>query len=156
VTGYRIYRSSSGGQWTPLATIGNVLSFVDTTVSPGATFSYSVSAMSAYGEGPRSTTVVAQRALPPAAPTNLAASVVKTGIALSWTAPANGGSSITGYRIYRGTATGGESFLVSVGAGTTTFTDAGVTHKVRYFYRVTAVNVIGEGPVSTEVSAIAR
>jgi len=156
VTAYRIYRSSNGSVWGPLATIGNVLSFIDTTVPAGATFYYGVAAISAYGEGPRSATAVAQRALPPTAPTGVVASVGKAGITVSWAAPSNGGSPITAYRIYRGTATGSGSFLVSVGAGTTTFTDANVTRKVRYFYRVTAANAIGEGPPSSEVNAVAR
>ena len=49
--------------WGSLATIGNLLSFTDTTVANGATFHYSVAAISAFGEGPRSVAVVAQRAL---------------------------------------------------------------------------------------------
>ena len=55
--------------WDSLATIGNLLSFTDTTVANGATFHYSVAAISAYGEGPRSVSAVAQRALAPTAPT---------------------------------------------------------------------------------------
>jgi hypothetical protein len=45
---------------------------------------------------------------------------------------------------------GGETFLVGVAATTTSFTDAGVAHKVRYYYRVTALNAVGE---STAASA---
>ena len=85
----------------------------------------------------------------------MTASVGK-GISLTWTAPSNGGSPITAYRIYRGTSSGGETFLVSVGPGTTSYTDAAVVKKSRYFYRVTAVNSIGEGPPSAEANATAR
>jgi len=159
VTGYRIYRSADGSAWGSLATIGNALSFTDTTVANGATFWYSVAAISAYGEGPRSAASVAQRASPPSAPASPAASVAtgKTGITLSWKAPTStGGSPVTAYRVYRGTAAGAGTFLVSVAAGTTSFTDTAVTKKVNYFYRVTAVNVVGEGPPSAEVNAAAR
>ena len=159
MTGYRVYRSADGSVGAPLATIGNVLTFTDTTVANGATFWYSVAAISAYGEGARSAAAVAQRALPPTAPTSPAASVAtgKTGITVSWKAPTStGGSPVTGYRIYRGTTAGGGTFLVSVAAGTTTFTDTAVTKKVTYFYRVTAGNAVGEGPPSVEVSATAR
>jgi len=148
VTGYRIYRSPDGAAWGPLATVGTVLSFTDTTVPNGGRFFYSVAAIGPSGEGARSAAIVAQRALPPGAPTSFTATTAagKTGISLSWKAPStDGGSPVTGYRIYRGTASGGESFLVSVGATTTSFTDASVAHKIRYYYRLTAVNGVGEG-----------
>ena len=87
--------------------------------------------------------------MPPGTPTSFTATTAagKTGIALSWKAPASdGGSPVAGYRIYRGNASGSEAFLVSVGAASTTFTDASVGHKIRYYYLVTAINAVGEGP----------
>ena len=125
-----------------------MLTFTDTTVANGARFSYSVAAIGPFGEGPRSATVVAQRAVAPGTPTSFTATTAagKTGIALNWKAPSSdGGSPVTGYRIYRGTVSGGESFLVGVAATTTSFTDASVGHKIRYYYRVTATNAVGEG-----------
>jgi fibronectin type 3 domain-containing protein len=159
VTGYRIYRSSGGDIWASLATIGNVLGFTDTTAANGTTFWYSVSAISASGEGPRTVAAVAQRANPPSAPTSPSASVAtgRTGITVTWKAPTStGGSPLTGYRIYRGTSAGGGSSFVTVAAGTTTFTDTAVTKKVTYFYRIAAANPVGEGPSSVEVNATAR
>src|SRR4029078_10572625 len=107
-----------------------------------------VTRCSRFAERRRWPAVVAQRALPPGAPTSFAATTAagKTGIALNWKAPTtDGGSPVTGYRIYRGTSSGSESFLVSVGAASTTFTDASVGHKIRYYYLVTAINAVGEG-----------
>ena len=62
--------------------------------------------------------VIAVRATAPGAPRSLAASAPKPGqVGLTWQAPAsNGGSAVTGYRIYRGSASGTETFLVAVGA----------------------------------------
>ena len=158
MTGYRIYRGpmAAPGSRSP---VGNVLSFTHTNVINGSTFHYSVAAISAYGEGPWSNVAVAQRALPPTAPTSPTAAPAngKTGLTVTWNAPtSNGGSPVTGYRIYRGTAAGGGPFLVSVGPTTTTFTDAAVTKKVKYFYRITALNSVGESPLSAEVNATAR
>jgi outer membrane protein assembly factor BamB len=72
---------------------------------------------------------------------------------LSWTAPNDGGSPITGYRIYRATASGGETLLTSVNGSTLSFDDNTVSNGTKYYYQVSAVNVIGEGPRSNEASA---
>jgi hypothetical protein len=156
VTNYRIYRSSDGFVWAPLVTIGNVLSYTDTSVPAGATFGYTVSAISVYGEGPQSDLVVAQRARLPGAPFGVTAVAGKSGIAVSWTAPMDGGSPITGYRVYRGTVAGGETFLVDLPANALGFTDTNVTHKITYYYRVSAVTIVGEGQQSREVFDRAR
>jgi fibronectin type 3 domain-containing protein len=62
------------------------------------------------------------------------------------------GSAITGYNIYRGTASGSTTLVASIGTNTT-FSDLTVTNNVTYYYNVTAVNAIGEGASSNEVSA---
>jgi acid phosphatase type 7 len=72
---------------------------------------------------------------------------------LSWPAPPDGGARITGYNLYRSTSSGDETLLDSVGAGNTYYDDHSVTNDTRYYYRLTAVNLLGEGPQSKEVSA---
>jgi len=57
----------------------------------------------------------------------------------------DGGSAITNYKVCRGTAPGGESYLTAMGIGLT-YTDTGLTNGVTYYYQVTAVNAVGEGP----------
>jgi hypothetical protein len=90
----------------------------------------------------------------PGAPTALAATASDALVQLSWTAPASdGGSPITGYRVYRGTSAGGESFLQGVGPGATSFPDTTVVNGTTYYYKVSAENVVGEGPLSNEASA---
>jgi len=88
----------------------------------------------------------------PGAPANLAAApgVTPGTIDLSWSAPNDGGSPILSYNIYRGTVSTGETFLTST-AGTS-YTDTPPAPGM-YFYVVTAVNAIGEGPASTEAQA---
>jgi subtilisin family serine protease len=71
---------------------------------------------------------------------------------LSWTVPAPGSSSISSYRIYRSTASGGESLLATMPPSSTSYTDAGLTPGVRYYYQVTAGSWVGEGTRSNEVS----
>ena len=75
---------------------------------------------------------------------------------LKWSAPAsNGGSPISGYRIQRATTAGAETFLTPVG-NVTTYSDKVTTGGVRYYYKVTAVNSVGESPPSNEASAVAK
>ena len=157
VTGYRIYRGTSSGGATLLVTVGAVLSFTDTAVANGATYWYQVSAVSAAGEGPRTAEVVAQRGTAPGAPGSVSASAAKAGVTVKWQAPpSNGGSPVTGYRVYRRTTTGTPVFIASVGPGTTAFTDSTVARRIRYAYSVSAVNALGEGARSSEVTVTSK
>jgi len=87
----------------------------------------------------------------PSAP-SLSASAGNLQVSLSWTTPSDGGSPITGYRLYRGTTSGSLSLYASLGV-TTSYTDTSVTNGVTYYYQVSAVNAVGEGPRSNQVSA---
>jgi parallel beta-helix repeat protein len=90
---------------------------------------------------------------PPSAPLNLSATAGDQQITLSWKVPSfDGGLPITNYRIYRGTIPGGEVFLTEVG-NVLTYPDTGLTNGQLYCYKVSAVNGIGEGPLSNEACA---
>ena len=73
-------------------------------------------------------------------------------MALTWGAPANGGSAITGYNVYQGTSASGETLLTTLG-NVTSWTSAGLTNGQPYFFKVTAFNAIGESVQSNELSA---
>ena len=158
ITGYRIFRGSESGAEMPLQTIGNVLSFTDTTAANGGTYWYQVAALSAAGEGGHSDTRSAQRGTAPSAPRTLTASGNGPGgVNLKWSAPtSNGGSPVTGYRIYRATVSGGEAYIVSAAPSATGYADKTATKGVRYYYWVTAVNVLGVGQPSNEANAVAK
>ena len=89
----------------------------------------------------------------PAAPV-LTATAGNATVHLSWTVPANGGSPITAYRVYRGTSPGGElaAPFASLASTATTYDDNTVTNATTYYYQVAAVNAIGETR-STEKNA---
>ena len=90
---------------------------------------------------------------PPSAPLNLSAMAGDQQITLTWNPPSfDGGLPITNYRIYQGTMPGGEVFLTEVGH-VLTYLDTGLTNGQMYCYKVSAVNGIGEGPMSNEVCA---
>jgi len=95
---------------------------------------------------------------PPSAPqTPAAATGTNVGeIDLSWTAPAvSGASPVAGYRIYRSLTATGLTHLVDVG-NILAFTDNTVPDGAPRFYRFSAVNGDGEGPLSSAVSAQAK
>jgi fibronectin type 3 domain-containing protein len=73
-------------------------------------------------------------------------------VSLSWTVPANGGSAILGYVLYRGTSSGGKSAIANLGTGTS-YNDMTVTNGTTYYYAVAARNAVGEGAQSNERSA---
>ena len=153
ILNYKIYRSTSTGTESLLTTVGNVASFDDTAVTNGTTYFYKVSAVNTVGEGPPSNEASATPPAPtvPAAP-SLAASAGTGVVHLSWGAPSNGGSPIANYKIYRSTSTGTESLLTTLG-NVTSFDDTAVSNGTTYFYKVSAVNGVGEGPPSNEASA---
>lgn len=83
----------------------------------------------------------------PEAP-GLAGSTSNATVQLSWAAPDNGGSDITAYNVYRRVGAGG-SFTRLATVSQTTFTDL-VDPTQQNFYRVTAVNALGEGPFCSD------
>ena len=73
-------------------------------------------------------------------------------VGLSW-APSK--STVTGYNVYRGTASGGPySKLNSQSVVNTSYTDSSVSSGKTYFYVTTAVNSSGESVKSNEVRAV--
>jgi hypothetical protein len=75
-----------------------------------------------------------------------------------WDAPiTDGGSNITSYRIYRGTTSGALSLLDIVDDSTeneTEYYDYDIEDYITFYYAVSAVNEIGEGPRSNEVEMV--
>jgi hypothetical protein len=86
----------------------------------------------------------------PAAPSLNSANAGNGSVTLAWSAPAsNGGSAVTGYRVYRSGTSGGETLLTTLGS-VTTWTDSGLSNGSTYYYKLSALNAIGESPLSSE------
>jgi LPXTG-motif cell wall-anchored protein len=89
----------------------------------------------------------------PTEPRNLEAVPGNGKITLTWDVPwMDGGRQITNYAIYRGTSSSAATFLVELG-NVLTYTDTGLTNGLTYYYQVSAANIFGEGPRSSEVNA---
>jgi len=111
----------------------------------------------AYVANENSDTVsVIATATAPSAPTGLTATPGNTQVVLSWPAPSSdGGSAITGYDVYEGTTSGGESPTpVNTSPITgTSYTVTGLTNSTTYYFIVTATNAVGTSASSGQASA---
>ncbi|HPN40999.1 MAG TPA: C25 family cysteine peptidase, partial [Candidatus Cloacimonadota bacterium] len=150
-TAYKVYKNNS-----PLTTV-TALSYTDTAVSDGTTYSYKVSALYGTDESDPSATVTATPNMN--APSNLVATGGNNVVTLSWNAAAGReteetltlGSrerAISSYKIYRnGTA------LTTVTAST--YNDSNVNNGTSYSYYVTTIytNPAGESVPSNTATA---
>ncbi|GAA1379221.1 extracellular catalytic domain type 1 short-chain-length polyhydroxyalkanoate depolymerase [Catellatospora chokoriensis] len=145
-TGYNVYRGGTKVTASPVTGT----SYTDTGLTASTTYSYTVRAVNAAGEGPASGAVSATTsATPPpgpAAPTGLTVtSVTDTSVSLSWAAV----SGATGYHVYRGGVKVAASPVTA-----TAYTNTGLAASTTYSYTVSAVNSSGvEGSQSAAVPA---
>src|SRR5437773_2235747 len=152
VTGYTVYRGTNSGNRSFFVPLGNVTTYTDTGLANGQRYYYVVTAINAIGEGPPSSEVSAKPATVPGSPGNLQAIPGNGNVTIQWSGAPNNGAPVTSYRVYRGT-TSGQTSLVKTLGNVDTYTDTGLTNGVRYYYRVAAVNRVGEGTKSNEASA---
>ena len=163
LTGVKITRNTDGGtQFSVLQASygdGTSITFTDTNLTVPQQYWYQVHALNQYGASIASSTVTAISSDVPEQVTNLTATaVIDNEIDLSWTAPADGGSTINSYRIERSTTSGTTGFTDLQNPTTdasTSYTDINLSTGTEYWYRVSAINPVGEGDASTADSAIA-
>ncbi len=162
-TGYNIYLGGTSGGEASTPTNGTpttATSYTAVGLNNGVTYYFIVRALNAAGSSTPSNELSGRPGLVPGAPSALSATSAKRGnIQLSWHAPSSPGTSpVTGYIVLRGTSSGTEAALVTVSCSTSvcSWNDRSAQHSITYFYVVRAVNSIGSGPRSNEVSATTR
>jgi len=158
ITGYTVTAldhstPANGGQ----TTMGTSSPIVVQGLANGDSYTFTVTATNSTGTGPASAPSNAAVPTAPAATPGASVLTMATGgnaqVVLDWTAPSNnGGSPIIGYNILRGTTSGSETLLTSVGS-ILTFTDTGLTNGTTYYYEIQAVNAVGDSVASNELSA---
>ena len=157
-TSYTVERSDgTTGDWTVIASglSGTATSYVDTSVTAGASYSYEVEAFDGTAGSPFSN--VASATVPyaiPAAPTNLTAtaSASPASVSLSWT---DNAANATSYTVERSDGTTGDWTVIASGlAGTaTSWVDSNVTAGATYSYEVEAFDGTAGSPFSNVASA---
>ena len=147
VTGYNVYRNGAYVGSTTATT------YSDSTVQPGTTYSYTVSAHDAAGNTsqPSNTATVTTPAdaQPPSTPAGLADTVMSASrVDLTWNA-ATDNIGVAGYTVYRNGASIG-----TTGPGTTAYSDTSASPSTTYSYTVDAFDAAGNhSPPSAPVTA---
>jgi parallel beta-helix repeat protein len=151
IIGYNIYKNDINLAYDTIS--ANELWYLDSLVDGGTTYTYFVSAITGAGKGPLSNGMSEKAGTVPSAPADLKANTGDSSIILTWDAPvSDGGYPIINYAIYRGEISGDEAYLVQIG-NLSSYTDINVTNGATYYYRVVAINNIGEGVSSAPVNA---
>ena len=159
VTSYRITPYIGSVPQAPKTITGSppATSTTVTGLTTGTTYTFTVQALNPNGAGPASPhsgPVTPLTAVPPAAPTDVAAQGASQSARVSWTAPgADGDSPISGYTItpYIG-STAQDS--VQAGASATSATVPGLTNGTSYTFKVKASNGVGASPASAASNAV--
>jgi hypothetical protein len=164
ITGYKIARSTDAGTtWSVLVanTASSSTTYSNTGLAASTAYTYRVSAINAIGTSSVSsiasaTTLSSTTSTVPQAQTGLTATAVSSSqINLSWTAPSNGGSAITGYKIERSANSSSTwtTLVANTASSSTTYSNTGLAANTSYTYRVSAINAIGTSVPSSTASA---
>jgi titin len=151
LTGFIIYRGESGDDLGILEAMpASAREYIDSDLVVLRHYYYAVAATTSAGEGPLSPVVDATPIDVPSAPDDLVVEAGDGEVVLTWTAPFDGGSPVTGYTIHRESDGVPETFEVG---DVTTYTDATVVNGRTYRYSVHANNVLGAGQATDPVEA---
>jgi large repetitive protein len=158
-TGFSIERCSgvACSNFAEVATVGaNVVTYQNTGVGAGTSYSYRVRALNAVAASAPSNVATTSTTVP-TAPTTLSATTVSGArIDLVWT---DESSDEQGFTVERCTGTACEDFAqvgAALPAGSTAFQDLGVAASTDYRYRVRAFNAVGPSAYSAPTSANTR
>ncbi len=154
ITGYVVTPFVGTTAGTPVTFASTAITQTMTGLVNGTTYTFEVAAKNAKGTSPAS---AASAALTVGAPTAPAAPTVVAGngsVTLSWVAPANNGSAITGYVVTPFIGTVAQT-SVSFASTATTQHITGLTNGTTYTFRVAARNVRGVG-LRSAASATAK
>ncbi len=125
-----------------------------TGLANGTSYDFRIAAVNAQGQGAYSNVDSATPVDVPLAIGDLGASGSDSEVDLSWSAPGNNGSAITDYIIeYKETAQPTYSIFADGTSASTAVTVTGLNNGVSYDFRVSAVNSVGQGPISNVASA---
>jgi alpha-galactosidase len=141
---YNVKRAMANGG--PYATIGvtGATVFLDTNVTLGTTYYYTVSTTNLFGESTNAPQIVVTPCAPPAVPANVIIATTNLQATVRW----NAVSGATSYTLRRFTPNT-PPIIVASGILTTNYVDVAVGAGSNYFYMVAAVNGCSQGAFSS-------
>jgi fibronectin type 3 domain-containing protein len=149
IVGYVIMRGTTAASLRELAQLGDIFSYLDTTVTNDQTYLYAIAAINEAGPGQYTDTLEAmpfKAATPPGKVMTLNIGAKGNSVVLQWTTPLDdGGSPLTGYLILRGTSPGSLGQVAEVEPGVHSHTDGDLKRGTTYYYSVVAKNAVGDG-----------
>ena len=147
ITGYTV--TSTPGSKT--CTTTGATSCTVTGLTNGTAYTFTVRARNLIGTSPSSkpSLQVIPQTTPPGTPQPPSALSSSTRATVSWSAPNNGGSQITGY-----TVTSSPDSLTCTTTGATSCTVTGLTNGTAYTFTVTATNAIGSSNPSLSSASL--
>ena len=155
-TSYNVYWSTTSGVTKATGTkiAGTTSPYVHTGLSAGTAYYYIVTAVNSVGESLASTQATATTNPPapsaPAAPTGVGATGGAKQVSVSWSAV----SGATSYNLYWATTSGVTTATgTKITGATSPYVQTGLADSTAYYYIVTAVNGVGEGVASAQVTA---
>lgn len=154
ITSYTVTGTSSNGGTTRTGS-GTSSPITVTGLTAGTSYTFRVTATNAYGTSSSSAVSNSISVFTvPSAPTTPTIVSGDTNITVSWVAPANGGSAITGYKL-RYSLNGGSSWETAASVGNVlTYNVTGLTDNTNYQFQVLAINGAGDGPYSTATANV--
>ena len=165
VTGYNVYKGTlpDAEGYAPINSSplpATATSYTASGLANGAPVYFTVKAINSVGTSAASneaTTRPEAAATTPGAPRDVKVTAGNGKVTVSWTAPGwNGGRAVTGYYVFLGSTTGGQSSTPvnssPIAANATSYSVTGLTNGKRYFFVVKAANSIGRSVASNEES----
>ncbi len=150
-TGYVVERSDNGAGFAPIATLAvDSVDYADTTVAFGNVYEYRVAAVNGGGSSYSNIVPVDWTGAAPAAPTNLAASILSaTEVQLDWT---DNAINETGFIVERSDNGGAFAVIANLPADAVTYVDGMVAAGNSYTYQVAATSGAGQSGYSNQAS----
>jgi lysophospholipase L1-like esterase len=151
-TGFQIERSLTPESGFNIIATTSTNSYLDGNLNPQTIYFYRVKAINIGGSSNYTSEAIATTfAGPPNAPASLTASPTSTTqINLSWADASNNES---GFQVERSTSAGGSFTLITTTSGNiTSYIDGGLQPGTVYFYRVRAINEVGNSSYSNITS----